>query len=108
MSCCSTNGSRSSTASEVSIAVGIATQYQVTGMTCSHCEQSIAQEVSAIEGVTAVRADAATGTVTVTATKEIDEAAPPRGRRRGGLRARRPRLTPPGPIHPHHPRREAA
>jgi copper chaperone CopZ len=75
MSCCSTNGSCSTTASDVSIAVGTATKYKVTGMTCSHCEQSIAKEVSAIDGVTAVQADAGTGTVTVTAIKDLDEAA---------------------------------
>jgi copper chaperone CopZ len=59
----------------VSIAVGTATEYQVSGMTCSHCEQAITKEVSAIDGVTAVQADAQAGTVTVTATREIAEAA---------------------------------
>lgn len=39
--------------------------YTVTGMTCSHCASSVTDEVSAIDGVTAVSVDLPTGLVTV-------------------------------------------
>lgn len=39
--------------------------YTVTGMTCSHCEMSIKEEIAEIVGVTAVTANHTTGTVTV-------------------------------------------
>ena len=51
------------------------TVYAVEGMSCAHCERAITEEVAAVDGVTAVSADAAAGTVTVTAAGEIDEAA---------------------------------
>ena len=39
--------------------------YTVTGMTCSHCIMSVTEEVSGIEGVTAVDVNLATGRVDV-------------------------------------------
>ncbi|MFC5906255.1 heavy-metal-associated domain-containing protein [Streptacidiphilus monticola] len=75
MSCCSTTGTCTTSAGVTTLTVGAETAYRVSGMTCGHCEQAVTAEVSALEGVTAVRADAATGTVLVTATREIDEAA---------------------------------
>lgn len=39
--------------------------YQVTGMSCGHCEGSVSGEISRIPGVTSVKAVAATGEVTV-------------------------------------------
>ena len=51
------------------------TVYAVHGMTCAHCERAVTEEVAAVAGVSAVRADAAAGTVTVTAAGEIDESA---------------------------------
>ena len=51
------------------------TVYAVEGMSCAHCERAVTEEVTALDGVTAVSADAAAGTVTVTAAGEIDEAA---------------------------------
>ena len=48
--------------------------YQVTGMTCGHCELSIREEVSEIAGVEDVQVSAATGTLVVTAAGEIDDA----------------------------------
>ena len=46
------------------------TVYAVHGMTCAHCERAVTEEVAAVAGVTAVDADAAAGTVTVTAAGE--------------------------------------
>ncbi|WP_066464902.1 heavy-metal-associated domain-containing protein [Sanguibacter suarezii] len=51
-----------------------ASEYQVTGMTCGHCELSIREEVSEIAGVEDVQVSAATGTLVVTAAGEIDDA----------------------------------
>ena len=42
------------------------TTYTVTGMTCGHCELSVKEEISEINGVTDVTADHTTGAVTVT------------------------------------------
>ncbi|MEU6857305.1 heavy metal-associated domain-containing protein [Glycomyces sp. NPDC046736] len=42
-------------------------EYDVTGMTCGHCEGSVRAEVSAIEGVKTVDVSAKTGRLKVTA-----------------------------------------
>ena len=49
--------------------------YAVAGMTCGHCELSVQEEVGEVEGVLDVRADHATGRVTVTSTEPLDPAA---------------------------------
>ncbi|WP_405756149.1 heavy-metal-associated domain-containing protein [Streptomyces sp. NBC_00073] len=41
------------------------TVYRVTGMTCGHCEGAVTTEISALPGVSSVKAVAATGEVTV-------------------------------------------
>ena len=41
--------------------------YQVTGMTCGHCEMSIREEVSEIPGVQDIQVSAQTGKLNVTA-----------------------------------------
>ncbi|MEH0938159.1 heavy-metal-associated domain-containing protein [Micromonospora psammae] len=46
--------------------------YQVQGMTCGHCVNSVSTEVSAIEGVRDVQVDLATGRVTVTSEGPLD------------------------------------
>jgi copper chaperone CopZ len=51
------------------------TVYTVEGMTCAHCERAVTEEVAAVDGVTSVSADAAAGTVTVTAAAQTDESA---------------------------------
>lgn len=43
------------------------TVWTVQGMTCDHCVKAVTDEVSALEGVSAVVIDLATGAVTVTA-----------------------------------------
>lgn len=43
------------------------TTYTVTGMTCGHCVASVTEEITAIDGVTDVQVDLASGSVTVTA-----------------------------------------
>ncbi|MFE2494993.1 heavy-metal-associated domain-containing protein [Streptomyces scopuliridis] len=53
----------------------VTTVYQVTGMTCGHCEGAVSSEISGIEGVTSVEATAATGRVTVVSQAPLDEEA---------------------------------
>ena len=50
------------------------TDYQVTGMTCGHCEMSIREEVGVIPGVQEIQVSAQTGKLNVTAEGEIDDA----------------------------------
>lgn len=50
-------------------------EYTVTGMTCSHCEASVRQEVSKLAGVSDVQVSAAAGTLKIVSTTDIaDEA----------------------------------
>lgn len=52
-----------------------AQEYQVTGMTCGHCEVSIREEVSAVPGVGEIEVSARTGKLVVTGDAPIDDAA---------------------------------
>jgi copper chaperone CopZ len=51
------------------------TVYNVSGMTCGHCESAVTKEVTAIPGVTSVTAVAATGLLTVASEQPLDDAA---------------------------------
>jgi copper chaperone CopZ len=53
----------------------VTTVYQVTGMSCGHCEGAVTGEISALPDVVSVRAEAATGRVTVVSTAAPDEEA---------------------------------
>ena len=46
------------------------TTYRVTGMTCQHCVASVTEEVGALDGVTDVSVDLASGAVTVVGSAE--------------------------------------
>ncbi|MFF7643864.1 cation transporter [Streptomyces canus] len=74
MSCCSSEGHHSGGGTDIAFTAGITTVYTVTGMTCGHCEQSISAAVSALDGVHAGQADAATGPVTVVSAAEPSDA----------------------------------
>ena len=50
-------------------------EYQVTGMTCGHCELSVREEVQSIPGVQSIEVSAATGKLVVTSSEPIDDAA---------------------------------
>ncbi|MFE4634753.1 heavy-metal-associated domain-containing protein [Streptomyces sp. NPDC056773] len=50
------------------------TVYRVTGMTCGHCEGAVTAELTALAGVSSVKAVAATGEVTVVSAAPLDEA----------------------------------
>ncbi|MGK5544535.1 heavy-metal-associated domain-containing protein [Streptomyces sp. URMC 127] len=53
----------------------VTTVYRVTGMTCGHCESAVKEELSAVAGVTSVKAVAADGLVTVVSAGPLDEEA---------------------------------
>ncbi|MBW1603075.1 heavy-metal-associated domain-containing protein [Streptomyces sp. JJ66] len=48
----------------------VTTTYEVSGMSCAHCEKAIAEEIGGLAGVTEVRADAGSGRVTVSSAGE--------------------------------------
>jgi copper chaperone len=48
--------------------------YRVTGMTCDHCVRAVTQEISAIDAVTDVRVELASGEVTVTSAHPVSDA----------------------------------
>lgn len=49
------------------------TSYTVKGMTCGHCANSVSTEISAIGDVHDVAIDLASGQVTVTSARPLDE-----------------------------------
>ncbi|MFJ9058998.1 heavy-metal-associated domain-containing protein [Streptomyces sp. NBC_00111] len=72
-SCCSSTGSCHDGAADVQ--GGVTAVYEVKGMTCGHCEGAVSEEISGLEGVTSVKAEAASGRVTVaSATPLTDDA----------------------------------
>jgi copper chaperone len=50
-------------------------EYQVTGMTCGHCEMSVREEVSELPGVQTVEVSAQTGRLVIGSDAELDEQA---------------------------------
>ncbi|WP_138901490.1 heavy-metal-associated domain-containing protein [Streptomyces albidochromogenes] len=70
-SCCSPSGSCHDASADVQLG-SVTTVYQVTGMTCGHCEGAVTAEVSQIPGVTSVKAVASTGQVTVVSDAPLD------------------------------------
>jgi copper chaperone len=51
------------------------TEYQVTGMTCAHCEMSVREEVGLLVGVQTIEVSAETGRLVVTTSQPVDDAA---------------------------------
>lgn len=51
------------------------TEYQVTGMTCGHCEMSVREEVQQIAGVEDIQVSAQSGKLVVTSAADLDDAA---------------------------------
>ena len=51
------------------------TEYQVTGMTCGHCESAIKEEVGQLPGVASVDVDAQTGRLLISSEANLDDAA---------------------------------
>ncbi|MFE0808966.1 heavy-metal-associated domain-containing protein [Streptomyces sp. NPDC058794] len=53
----------------------VTTVYQVSGMSCGHCEGAVSGEISEIAGVGSVQAVASTGQVTVVSEAPLDDEA---------------------------------
>jgi len=51
------------------------TEFQVTGMTCAHCEMSIREEVGQVPNVTGIEVSAHTGKLVVTSFGQVVDAA---------------------------------
>jgi copper chaperone CopZ len=49
-------------------------EYQVTGMTCGHCEASVREEVAQLDGVDDIQVSAQTGRLVVTSSHPLDDA----------------------------------
>ncbi len=49
-------------------------EYQVTGLTCGHCEMSVREEVSEVAGVDDIQVSAQTGKLVVSGSDDIDDA----------------------------------
>ncbi|OBH55664.1 heavy metal transporter [Mycobacterium colombiense] len=47
-------------------------EYQVSGMSCGHCEAAVRSEVAQIPGIDGVTVSAATGKLVVTSAQPID------------------------------------
>jgi len=50
-------------------------EYQVTGMTCGHCEMSVREEVQEIPGVQDIQVSAQSGSLVVSASQPVEDAA---------------------------------
>lgn len=48
--------------------------YAVTGMTCSHCENAVREEISEIAGVESIEVSAETGRLVITSAAPLEEA----------------------------------
>lgn len=72
-SCCSSRADHGAPA-DVRID-SVTAVYEVKGMTCGHCEGAVTEEISAIDGVTEVKAVASTGQVTVSSRAPLTEEA---------------------------------
>lgn len=55
--------------------MAVTSTYTVKGMTCSHCVQSVTEEISALPGVADVQVDLSSGGVTVTSEAPLEDAA---------------------------------
>ena len=49
------------------------TEFQVAGMTCSHCEHAVSSEVGQIPGVQHVEVSAATGRLVITSSQPVTD-----------------------------------
>ena len=49
-------------------------EFQVTGMTCGHCESAVRGEVSKLGGIAQVDVSASSGRLVITAVEPLDDA----------------------------------
>ncbi|WP_409474543.1 heavy-metal-associated domain-containing protein [Streptomyces sp. HC307] len=74
MSCCTPDGSCSTSAATAPATEGITISYNVSGMTCGHCKATLTKEIGALDGVLAVSVDLDAGQIAVTTADEPDDA----------------------------------
>ncbi|MCR2764164.1 cation transporter [Microbacterium sp. zg.B48] len=55
--------------------MGMTNEYQVTGMSCGHCESAVRGEVGKLEGVEQIEVSAADGRLVIVSTGALDDAA---------------------------------
>ncbi|MFD6225994.1 heavy-metal-associated domain-containing protein [Streptomyces sp. NPDC060232] len=72
-SCCSPNNTCSTAAQSSAAVDGVRTVYAVAGMTCGHCRDAITKAVGAVDGVSRVEVDLASGQVTVVSAADLDD-----------------------------------
>jgi copper chaperone CopZ len=70
-SCCTPDGSCST--SSTPDVDGTATVYNVSGMTCGHCESTLTKVLGEVENVTRVEVDLRAGQVSVFSTADLDD-----------------------------------
>ncbi|MGW7264025.1 heavy-metal-associated domain-containing protein [Streptomyces sp. NPDC054842] len=76
MSCCTPDGTCSTTGTATTGTAPTdarSTVYDVSGMTCGHCEATLTKEIGALDGVLSVDVDLAAGQVRVTTETEPDD-----------------------------------
>ncbi|MYY13827.1 copper-binding protein [Streptomyces sp. SID4919] len=73
-SCCTSDGSCSTGTTTETITEARTTVYQVTGMTCGHCESSVSKAVGDVDGVLSVDVDVEAGLVTLRSLADPDDA----------------------------------
>ena len=49
------------------------TEFQVSGMSCAHCERAVTEEVSRVPGVERIEVSAATGRLLVTTSTSVSD-----------------------------------
>lgn len=49
------------------------TTYDITGMTCGHCENHVREEIEKIAGVTDIKVSHATGKLVITSNTELND-----------------------------------
>ncbi|MCR2808969.1 MULTISPECIES: heavy metal-associated domain-containing protein [unclassified Microbacterium] len=55
--------------------MGMTNEYQVTGMSCGHCESAVRGEVGKLEGVEQIEVSAADGRLVIVSTGALDDTA---------------------------------
>lgn len=73
-SCCTSDGSCSTGTTTETITEARTTVYQVSGMTCGHCESSVSKAVGGVDGVLSVDVDVKAGLVTLRSLADPDDA----------------------------------
>ncbi|WP_351231371.1 cation transporter [Streptomyces sp. NPDC002133] len=72
-SCCTPDHSCSTSTEQPAAVEGVRTVYAMAGMTCGHCKDTLTKTIGAIDGVSGVEVDLASGQVAVISTADPDD-----------------------------------